>query len=222
MTVEVKRAAHKRHHVYKTLDGKRVPGTTTICGVLDKPALVYWANNLGMEGIKVREYVDTLAGIGTLTHSRVQCYFEKTEPDMSEYSKADIDLSDNAMLSFYAWAKDRKFQDVQCEMPLVSESLRYGGLLDIYCKLDNLWTIIDIKTGKGLYPDHTLQLAGYAHLARENNVPVDQVFLLNIPRRDTEEFQFKALPLEVLADYYQGIFVPARKIYETKKALGWK
>lgn len=32
----------KAHQVYKNREGKRVPGCTTITGVLNKPALVPW------------------------------------------------------------------------------------------------------------------------------------------------------------------------------------
>ena len=42
MTASEKTVARKarQHTVYKLLDGTRVPGTTTITGVMDKPALV--------------------------------------------------------------------------------------------------------------------------------------------------------------------------------------
>ena len=43
-----KTAAHIR---YKTTDGTIVPGVTTILGILNKPALVRWANQLGLRGI---------------------------------------------------------------------------------------------------------------------------------------------------------------------------
>ena len=33
------------HTVYKTADGIRVPGVTTVLGVLNKPALIKWAND---------------------------------------------------------------------------------------------------------------------------------------------------------------------------------
>ena len=58
----------KAHIIYKTSDGKRVPGVTTITGMLDKPGLVKWANNLGLQGIDSAEHVKNLARIGTLAH----------------------------------------------------------------------------------------------------------------------------------------------------------
>jgi hypothetical protein len=34
-----------------TLEGKAMPGVTTILGVLDKPALPYWGNQIGVDGV---------------------------------------------------------------------------------------------------------------------------------------------------------------------------
>ena len=34
----------KVHTRYKTKDGKAIPGTTTIVGLLAKPQLIVWAN----------------------------------------------------------------------------------------------------------------------------------------------------------------------------------
>jgi hypothetical protein len=42
----------KAHTIYKTAEGVRVPGATTITGLLNKPYLVPWANKLGLEGIE--------------------------------------------------------------------------------------------------------------------------------------------------------------------------
>jgi len=222
MTIEVKRKAHKQHTVYKAADGKRVPGTTTICGVLDKPALLYWANNIGLEGIKMREYVDTLAGIGTLTHYRIECEILGEEADLTEYSAADIDMSDNSMLSYYEWYKGHHLSEVKSEILLVSERYRYGGQLDIVCDLDGVPTLIDIKTGKGLYPDHILQQAAYWWLSEEHEMGIKQAFLLNIPRKETESFDMKLLPVDTLRQYFNEIFLPCRQIYEAKKAVGWR
>ncbi len=41
----------KVHTRYKLKNGLLVPGVTTVTGVLDKPALIIWANRLGLQGI---------------------------------------------------------------------------------------------------------------------------------------------------------------------------
>jgi len=48
----------KAHTRYYLADGTLVPGSTTVCGVLNKPALVRWANQLGLQGIDSTKYTD--------------------------------------------------------------------------------------------------------------------------------------------------------------------
>jgi hypothetical protein len=62
----------KAHIIYKLADDSRVPGCTTICGILDKPALLEWANRIGLQGIEMRRYVDDKADIGTLAHDMIE------------------------------------------------------------------------------------------------------------------------------------------------------
>jgi len=62
----------KAHQRYRTSDGTIVPGVTTVIGILNKPALVKWANDLGLRGIDSASYVDETARIGTLAHEMVQ------------------------------------------------------------------------------------------------------------------------------------------------------
>ncbi|MBD3393661.1 MAG: hypothetical protein GF410_16730, partial [Chitinivibrionales bacterium] len=74
MTSDERHAAKKGkvHTRYYNKAGKQVPGTTTITGVMNKSALVKWANGLGLRGIDVKNYVDELATIGTLAHYMIE------------------------------------------------------------------------------------------------------------------------------------------------------
>ena len=53
----------KQHGPYLLKDKTRVPGVTTITGILDKPALKTWANKIGLQGIEIKKYVDSLAAV---------------------------------------------------------------------------------------------------------------------------------------------------------------
>ena len=78
------------HVVMKNKDGKRVPSVTTVLGVMAKPQLVYWANKIGLEGIKVNEYVDDKAVIGTLAHYMAECDVNGVIPDY----QSEVECSD--------------------------------------------------------------------------------------------------------------------------------
>jgi len=186
----VKTATPKKaraHTIYK-MDGVRVPGVTTILGILNKPALVKWANNLGLQGIDSTKYRDEMADIGTLAHQMIVDYFNEVETDTADYSENQIDLAENCLLSFWEWEKGHKIEVIMAEAQLVS-SLGYGGTIDLYCELDGILSLVDFKTGKAIYPEMFYQLAAYRKLLTENEHPVKGVRILRIGRDDNEGFE---------------------------------
>ena len=217
MAVTFNRA--KAHVRYKKADGTRVPGTTTITGQLDKPALIPWANKLGLQGIDSRTYVDALAGVGTLAHYMVECDFNGIKPDMDEYSKKEIDLAENGYLSFLNWRSQHTISNVSCELQLVDEELGYGGTCDIHCSCDGVWTLIDLKTGKAIYPEMMIQIAAYRNLLRANGFHADDTHILRIGRSEDEGFDdVSATQLDI----YFDIFKLLLKIYNLKKQVGMR
>ena len=210
----------KAHTVYKLADGKtRVPGTTTITGLLNKPYLVKWANNLGLEGIDSSTYTDEAAKIGTLAHAMVQAHLQEEKIDASQFSPIQIDLAENAILSFFEWQSRHDLVPVHCELPMVSEELKYGGTIDCYCMLDDVPTLLDFKTGKAIYEEHFVQLAAYKNLLEERNLPVDRVQILRIGRDESEGFEERHV---TDTSKYFEIFKNLLNVYYLKKELGWK
>lgn len=178
----------KAHTRYKLSDGSIVPGASTIAGLRDKPYLVKWSNNLGLAGIDSTKYKDEKADIGTLTHYRILCDLKNEKENLDEYSKLQINFSDNCMLSYYEWKKKHTIIPIVCELPLISEVFRFGGTIDLYARIDNMNELIDFKTGKAIYDSHWIQLAGYEILLLENKYNVCGRRILNIPRAEDEKF----------------------------------
>ena len=210
----------KAHTIYKLADGKtRVPGATTITGLLNKPYLVKWANNLGLEGIDSSTYTDEAAKIGTLAHAMVQADLQKEKLDMNQFSKTQIDLAENALISFYEWKNRHEIVPLQCETPMVSEKNRYGGTIDCYCLLDGVPTLLDFKTGKAIYEEYFVQLAAYRNLLEESGLPVQRCQILRIGRDETEGFEERSIA--DTSKYFQ-IFMRLLDVYYLKRELGWK
>ena len=204
------------HVRYRDSGDNIVPGVTTILGVLSKPALVPWANKLGLQGIEVGKYVDNLAEIGTLAHAMIESYLRGEQADTSDYSANQIELAENALLSFWEWLKGKELVPLLLEEPLVSDEKCYGGTIDCYCMLDGVPTLLDFKTGKAIYPEMMYQLASYRELLGEYGYRVDQCRILRIGRDDTEGFEEKianslSLELEVF-NHCLGIYHLQKKI----------
>lgn len=218
MADKIKKSA-KAHVRYKTSEGKIVPGATTITGLLNKPFLITWANRLGLEGIDSSKYTDEAATIGTLAHALIQADLQDDTVDRDLYSKQQMDLAENAVLSFFEWKKQHKIEVIFCEKQLVSDTMLYGGTVDCYCILDGKPTLLDFKTGKAIYEEYFVQLAAYAELLRENGCQVDEIRILRVGRDETEGFEERSV--KDTRQWFR-IFQNLLDIYYTKKELGWK
>ena len=207
----------KAHIRYKLTDGTIVPGVTTVLGILNKPALVPWANKLGLKGIDVKKYVDDKADIGTLGHAFVTDHLAGKKTDTSDYSQNQIDQAENSALSFWNWEKDHKIEHIFfVEEPLISEAHRFGGTQDIYCRINGKNELIDLKTGNGIYDEHMYQVAALKVLLEENGCPVDIARVVNIPRSEDEAFMEKVIS-EGQLEIGRQIFMSCLSIYNLKK-----
>ena len=215
-----KSAAHIR---YYTKDGVRVPGVTTIVGMLgwNTRILMNWANKLGLEGIESAKYVDEAADIGKLTHQMCVDWLKGEKPDLSDYTPNQVKAAKVAMKKFKEWSEERKLKPFLLEEPLVSEAHRYGGTLDIYGETkQGARELIDLKTGSGIYDEMVIQVAGgYYQLLREQGIKVDKVRILNIPRTKDETWQEREVSKQKCALAWK-IFKACLTIYRVKKELG--
>lgn len=179
----------RAHQTYKTEDGIRAAGVTTVLGVLAKPGLIPWAWGLGMKGIDYRKFRDDKAEIGTLAHYLILCDFRNVKPDISDYSPNQVKQAESCLLKFWDWKKQNPIEALLVEEQLVSERYRYGGTLDLYGKMNAERVLVDFKTGKGIYPGMIAQLAAYGMLLVEHGYPVDRYMILRIGRNENEGFE---------------------------------
>ena len=214
------KAKAKQHTIYTLKNGDRVIGVTTAIGLLEKPALKFWANKIGLQGIKISEYVDSLAEVGTTAHAMILADLSgKGAESALEGKDADTKtLAENCYLSFCEWRKGHKIEPIALERVMVSELYRYGGTPDFIGLVDGVVEIIEFKTG-GIWPEHFGQLSAYAQLAIENGIvsaPVQRFRVLSIPRAETESFDEK-VKTSVAVEW--EIFEHCLAIYELKKRL---
>lgn len=206
----------KSHTRYRLKDGMAVPGVTTILSVLNKPALVPWANKLGLQGIDSSKYVDEKAAIGTLAHQMIADYLRGWETDTSEYSKVQIDQAENAVLSFFEWEKNHHIEPVLVEEPLVSEQYKFGGTVDCLGKINGSLCLLDFKTSSGIFPEMMVQIAAYGQLLYEQDCVIDKAIILRIGRTNDEGFE-ERLVNEL--DKRWQIFLHCLEIYRLQKEV---
>jgi hypothetical protein len=226
MTAEKHAAKVARQHtVYKLADGTRVPGVTTITGVMDKKALVKWANRIGLEGIEVDKYVDELAAIGTLAHYLIECYCTGEKPELDQYSKAQVGLAENSVIKWLYWQESTGFVPEHNELALISEVYRVGGTIDIIGRLtkqNNKRVLVDIKTCKGIYGEHKTQVAGgYGIIAREHRSEIgdiEGVIITRVGRNPDEGFE-EVVITDGERIVHEQRFAICRELYAINQAI---
>lgn len=170
------------HHVYTAAyDGRieTLQSVTTILRVLDKPALVPWAQGIvaeaaiahrsdlegwvqvgGVEGAigllkrAATTQKDKAAAVGSDVHSiaeRLNRGQDVTVPDdIAPFVEA-----------YRHWLRDFDPTVIAAEEMVVGDG--YAGTLDLICEIAGETWLIDLKTAKGVYSDTALQLAAYAN-----------------------------------------------------------
>jgi hypothetical protein len=191
----------KARRAYCDSAGKRLPGVTTVLGVLDKPALLPWAAGCGAraavaavrEGLTYDAAVDrarsawtkerdAAADAGTLAHSYVEAHYAN-EPIL-----ADLDDEKQAQAhGVYRRVVDHieaaKLVVVASEIALVDEACGYGGTMDFIVERDGALLVADLKTGKRAYDEVIAQLAAYRLLWQLHNPerPITGGLVLHAP-----------------------------------------
>jgi hypothetical protein len=171
------------HKPYYNANGMRIPGTTTITGLLAKPALVAWANRMGLDGIDTGKYIHEAGDVGTLAHHIIEQHLRGKAPETDGFSADQIAMASNAARSFFGWIKEHNVAPKLIEDRLISERYQYGGTIDTFGVVDGIDSVLwDYKTSNGVWPEHFMQVSGYWNLLHENGHSVKRAVLLRIGR----------------------------------------
>jgi hypothetical protein len=161
------------------------PSVTTILDVLHKPALVAWMQKQAafaamlhlpdLIGKSVEEGVDlilsypratrdTAAKLGSSVHLLADMAPRASETDAKAFEVSPEAFPYlEAFRGFLAFLEAQGGRIISSEKAVWNKTEGYAGTYDLIVSLwDELW-LLDIKTGRGYYPDYGLQLAGYGH-----------------------------------------------------------
>lgn len=172
-----------RRGAFYWLDGKPMLSVTEILKVIDKPALRYWYGQevyyamLKDPSMKEQEALAApyatskgAAARGTTVHSIVEAYKQtgaKLEGIAEEFQ--------GFATAFYSFMEQVAPEIIEQEKSVFDTENRVAGTLDMYAKVGDKFYVIDIKTGKDIYPESEIQLSAYAHMLRAEGKPVDGI-----------------------------------------------
>lgn len=167
--------AGSSHSYY--LDGIRVPGVTTVIGILDKPALVGWAAK--QSASYAVEHWDELANLpmveratriekarwstnrkAVIKGNRIHALGEK----LANRQPVEVPGEIRRQVEAYAGFLDKwHMETVATETPCCNTEYGYAGTFDLIVDSPRFGrSLMDIKTGSGVYSEVALQLNAYA------------------------------------------------------------
>lgn len=184
------------------MDGKLIPGVTTICGNLGKPWLAAWKVKMAVEYVRdhlrpetayskkavdlilttakgeANKRRDTAADKGKEVHAWVEAYI-KGEQAVPASKDKEVDA---VIQKFLAWEKATAPKWLKSEMMVASRQHEYAGTLDFIAEIAGKIVLGDFKTSKpGYHWDWGLQTAGYQGAVEEQGGKVDERLVVNLP-----------------------------------------
>ena len=209
------------HPIYRNAKGERIPSVTTILANLgwNKDALMYWAWSQGTDGKDFRETSKDACDVGTIAHAYAEAQIKGEAFDV-DAMPVDDEKKAKAKLCCDAWNQWRdqtKLQIIASEESLVSAKYDFGGTLDC-CAVHTKRSILDIKTGGGVYPDYLLQIRAYGELWMENkHEDIEEYHLIRLGKEDGS-FHHHYWPAESMHEAWNA-FLSALALHRGKKIL---
>lgn len=182
---EVELIFQEDKHLY-TVDGLQVDGVTTALGIINKPALMYWAVNqalehisrnlkpgVGLDEVQIKSLLadakiihkkksGEAADIGTMIHKWLEEWISNKKPA----TPINPEMK-NATGKFLEWVEEHKVKFLENERMVYSRKWGYAGTLDFMAEIDGVVKLGDFKTSTGIWDEYWLQVAAYEQAYRE-------------------------------------------------------
>lgn len=172
------------------------PTVTQLLSLLDKPALMKWANKIGLEGISLDEHYLKSKAKGNLNHEQVE-----------QMIKLNKEIEDPILRANY----HRFFEGseiLESEKSVTGE--HWKGRYDVKFTRNGTTYLCDFKSSvKGVYLENKLQLVAYSEIE-----PVDEIGIISLP-----EFTYHPVRIKDRKPYV-GILLALSHIHNCKQKIG--
>ncbi len=117
----------------------------------------------------------------------------------------------NAADSFHAWLDAHSVRPASAETRLISRRYGYAGTTDLLAYVDDIFTVIDFKTSKGIYIEYPLQLSAYGQAAVEMGLaqPPVAAAVVRFPKEPGDTFEVATFPWELQQEKLFPLFLNA-------------
>jgi len=208
---------NKRRAGYYRIDGEKYVSVTTVLNILDRPGLTYWKMKCVYEAMAddpTLSQAEALAAPyrvsgkakrrGSAVHTIIEFGLE------SDLRKIPQDLR-GYVRAYRAWQQMFAPTIIEQERTVVSKKYGFAGTLDMIAQWGSESSptlgLIDMKTGKAIYPEVWLQLSALRQGLREEGLEVNGMGALLLREDGSYGWEFKDIDL-------LDVWLAAKRIYE--------
>lgn len=135
------------------------PSVTELIRLLDKPALLSWANKQGLKGIDITKKRNEWMSYGTSLHKQIYDCITNGTPLVREYDQS----------MFNEFFETREVIATECKI----ENEYFTGVYDLTYKKNGKIYLADYKSSaKKIYFEHKLQLAAYSMCVKNDSFAI--------------------------------------------------
>lgn len=156
---------------------------------------------------------DIAKDIGSEGHEMIEWHCRK---QMGQKVGSMPKISDPAAISFMGFEdfqRDNDFLPTHSELVVYNHQYQVAGTVDLigYIGKARKLALIDIKTGKGIWPESFCQVACYYECLKSMGMPVDECYIVRLPKTLTDP-QVEIRPIENL-DFHFKAFLAALELF---------
>lgn len=222
-----------------------VVGTTTVTGVINKPALMLWPLREAISYLELnktrtidKKLLDEAYAAhktksqkgkdaGTVGHALVEALLLGKEYEVPEAQK---DEAESVRSAFTLWREDFAPEPIHTEQKFYSLANNFAGTCDLVAKIGGKLTVGDYKTTNpsyynpdGIYGENFAQLGAYIiGLEEMLGIKVEEAMIVNLPKNGSE-YKVKSLSdLGMGVDDAKSYFLYCLGLYKLNKDFDWK
>ena len=192
-TAPTKLMLTRAHQTYRNAAGAKVPGVTTVLGMLAKPALIHWAWSCGKDGLDYDAVSGRAKNVGTVAHALIEAHLHGEAVDLSEVAPAVALQAQDGRTRFQEWWDAQGLTLIAAEHQMVSERMQVGGTADFIAQRPDGTSVLgDVKTSSRIYDEHCIQAAVYAAMAEElGGAPIDEVLVVRVGKEPGDQIEVR-------------------------------
>lgn len=247
---EIELIFNEAKHLY-TVGGYKVDGTTSVLGVINKPALMPWGIKMAVlyieEQLKPGVAYDEIqittmlseakmahrrkskeaADIGSLVHNWCKEWIAGNAPELPVHEEAK-----RAVGKFLAWVKEKNVKFLESERMLYSKRWGYAGTVDFIAEIDGKVYVGDFKTSTGIWDEYWFQVAAYQQAYTEEfpDKKIDGTMIVRIGKehadieieeRTPEDYKGNVLAFNAALVLFRRINAMKDEQFQKKREAGY-